>query len=62
MIPKADCARYLRRSGHVRVREHLRDLSDREVLIRYLHSLQNASSRRGGSGPLQEALDLLQAS
>lgn len=46
VIPKADCARYLRATGFDRVREHLRDLTDREVLIHYLRSLRRASSRR----------------
>jgi hypothetical protein len=46
VIPKADCARYLRATGFDRVREHLRDLTDREVLIHYLRSLRRASNRR----------------
>ncbi len=45
-ITKADCARYLRASGHDQVREHLRDLTDREVLIHYLRSLRRAASYR----------------
>ncbi len=46
VIPKADCARYLRATGFDRVREHLRDLTDREVLVHYLRSLLRASNRR----------------
>ncbi len=45
-ITKADCARYLRASGHDRVRDHVRDLTDREVLGHYLRSLQHAASHR----------------
>lgn len=54
-VTKADCARYLRASGYDRVRDHLRDLSDREVLIHYLRSLRLAASRR----QLPEARDSL---
>lgn len=63
VVTKADCARYLRASGYDRVREHLRDLTDREVLIRYLHSLRRASSQRHAPGTratLGEALSLLE--
>lgn len=45
-ITKADCARYLRASGHDQVRHHLRDLGDREVLIHYLRALQRAANHR----------------
>lgn len=47
-VTKTDCARYLRASGieHGRVREHLRDLTDREVLIHYLRCLQRAAKHR----------------
>jgi hypothetical protein len=45
-VTKVDCARYLRASGHDQVREHLRDLSDRELLIHYLRSLQRAAAYR----------------
>ena len=65
VIPKADCARYLRASGHGRVREHLRDLSDREVLIHYLHSLRRASTvrpARNTRATLGKALELLETS
>lgn len=54
-VTKADCARYLRSSGYERVRDHLRDLSDREVLIHYLRSLRLAASRR----PTPEARESL---
>lgn len=65
VIPKADCARYLRASGYARVREHLRDLTDREVLIHYLRSLRRASDRRPSAGAretLGKALELLETS
>jgi regulator of sirC expression with transglutaminase-like and TPR domain len=39
VIPKADCARYLRACGVSPVRDQLRDLVDREVMIHYLRSL-----------------------
>lgn len=45
-ITKVDCARYLRASGCERVRDHLRDLTDREVLIHYLRYLRRAASQR----------------
>ena len=45
-ITKVDCARHLRASGHDQVREHLRDLTDREVLIHYLRGLQRAAAHR----------------
>jgi regulator of sirC expression with transglutaminase-like and TPR domain len=45
-VTKADCARYLRANGHDQVRDHLRDLSDREVLIHYLRALRTAASHR----------------
>ena len=62
-VTKADCARYLRMSGHERVRDHLRDLSDREVLIHYLRCLRGAAGRRPGSDAsesLGQALSLLE--
>lgn len=64
VIPKADCARYLRATGHDRVREHLRDLTDREVLIHYLRSLRRASNRRQSDAraTLGKALGLLETS
>lgn len=45
-VTKTDCARYLRSNGYDQVREHLRDLTDREVLIQYLRSLQLAAAYR----------------
>lgn len=69
VIPKADCARYLRATGFDRVREHLRDLTDREVLIHYLRSLRRASNRRQSNwrqsdarATLGKALGLLETS
>ncbi len=54
-ITKADCARYLRGSGHDQVHDHLRDLTDREVLIHYLRCLRRAASHR----PAAEAQETL---
>lgn len=64
VVTKADCARYLRSNGYDRVREHLRDLNDREVLIRYLRSLRAANRRSApdAHATLGEALDLLETS
>ena len=45
-ITKADCARYLRSSGHDQVRDHLRDLTDRELLSQYLRCLRRAARHR----------------
>jgi hypothetical protein len=45
-ITKADCARYLRANGHLQVSEHLRDLTDREVLRHYLRCLRAAAAKR----------------
>jgi len=62
-VTKADCARYLRASGHLQVREHLRDLTDREVLIQYLRCLQRAARRRAAPDAQQtlgRALALLE--
>ena len=61
-MTKADCARYLRSNGYDRVRDHLRDLTDREVLIRYLRSLRAANQRPASevSKALGEALGLLE--
>jgi hypothetical protein len=46
-ITKADCVRYLRTMGYGRVREHLRDLTDRELLSHYLRDLRRAAGCRG---------------
>ena len=49
----------------VSLREHLRDLSDREVLIHYLHSLRRASTvrpARNTRATLGKALELLETS
>lgn len=45
-VTKADCARYLRANGHEQVREHLRDLTDREVLGHFLRSVRRAAAQR----------------
>lgn len=45
-ITKVDCARYLRANGHDRLGDHLRDLTDREVLLHYLRCLQRATEAR----------------
>ena len=64
IVTKADCARYLRANGYERVREHLRDLNDREVLIRYLQSLRAANRRPSSEthATLGAALALLETS
>jgi len=64
VVTKADCARYLRSNGYDRVRDHLRDLNDREVLIRYLRSLRAANRRSApeAHATLGEALGLLETS
>ncbi|HLQ36732.1 MAG TPA: transglutaminase-like domain-containing protein, partial [Planctomycetota bacterium] len=46
-VTKADCVRYLRSNGYDGVNEHLRDLSDREMLAHYLRSLKRAAAYRG---------------
>ena len=64
-ITKADCGRYLRATGHDQVSEHLRDLSDREVLIHYLQGLRRAAQYRGvpeTQQTLGRALALLETS
>ena len=43
VVTKSDCVRYLRSNGYQRPRNHLRDLNDREVLLRYFESLSAAS-------------------
>jgi regulator of sirC expression with transglutaminase-like and TPR domain len=47
-VTKTDCIRYLRSLGHGHVRDHLRDLSDREVLVHYLRGLRCAVASRSG--------------
>jgi regulator of sirC expression with transglutaminase-like and TPR domain len=44
LVTKADCVRFLRGHGHHRVKHHLRDLSDREVLAQYLRCLRRAAA------------------
>lgn len=63
-VTKADCVRYLRAAGHDHVREHLRDLTDREVLVHYLRSLRRVAAYRGGAearASLEHALAHLEA-
>ncbi len=65
LITKADCARHLRANGHEQVSEHLRDLTDRELLIHYLRSLRRAAKYRAvpeTQQTLGRALDLLETS
>jgi regulator of sirC expression with transglutaminase-like and TPR domain len=64
-VTKADCARFLRANGHEQVRDHLRDLSDREVLIHYLRALRRAAGQRpvaDAQVSLGRALALLETS
>jgi len=62
VVTKSDCVRYLRRNGYERPGDYLRDLNDREVLVRYLQSLRAAGRRRAPAAhaALTEALDSLQ--
>lgn len=62
-VTKVDCIRYLRSSGHDQVLDHLRDLTDREVLAHYLRALRRAASYRAGdaSTTLGNALGHLEA-
>jgi hypothetical protein len=46
-VTKVDCIRYLKTLGYDQVRDHLRDLSDRELLAHYLRELQRAAGYRG---------------
>ncbi|MFO1077686.1 MAG: transglutaminase family protein [Planctomycetota bacterium] len=62
-ITKADCARYLRATGHDLVKHHLRDLTDREMLIHYLRALQRAAQNRAvpeARETLGQAMSLLE--
>jgi regulator of sirC expression with transglutaminase-like and TPR domain len=62
-VTKTDCARYLRTNGYDQVRDHLRDLGDREVLSHYLRSLRRAAGPRPvgeGDRSLGRALNLLE--
>ncbi|MCC7396011.1 MAG: transglutaminase family protein [Planctomycetes bacterium] len=45
-VTKADCGRHLRANGYDHVSEHLRDLTDRELLIHYLQALRRAAGRQ----------------
>jgi regulator of sirC expression with transglutaminase-like and TPR domain len=45
-VPKSDCARHLRATGHDQVLDHLRDLGDREVLGHYLRGVARAARHR----------------
>jgi hypothetical protein len=63
-VTKADCVRYLRAAGFDHAHEHLRDLSDREVLAHYLRSLRRVAVYRGGvdaRATLEDALSHLEA-
>lgn len=64
VILKSDCARYLRATGVERVRDHLRDLSDREFLIHAFRALwgELPSCHSGARTMLGEALGQLEAS
>ena len=46
-VTKADCIRHLKSLGYDQVLEHMRDLSDREMLAHYLRALQRAAGHRG---------------
>ena len=46
-VTKVDCIRHLKSLGYDQVREYMRDLSDREVLVHYLRELQRTASHRG---------------
>ncbi|MGE3172282.1 MAG: transglutaminase-like domain-containing protein [Planctomycetota bacterium] len=46
-VTKVDCTRYLKSLGYDQVRDHLRDLSDRELLAYYLRELRRAAGYRG---------------
>lgn len=46
-VTKADCIRHLKSLGYDQVMDHMRDLSDREVLAHYLRALQRAAQHRG---------------
>jgi regulator of sirC expression with transglutaminase-like and TPR domain len=58
-ITKADCVRHLRSMGYGQVREHLRDLTDRELLAHYLRDLRRAAGRRGCPAALRTLGDAL---
>lgn len=62
-VTKVDCIRYLRSSGHHPVLDHLRDLTDREVLAHYLRALRRAAGCRATvvSETLGNALGHLEA-
>jgi hypothetical protein len=63
-VTKADCIRHLKSLGYDQVLEHMRDLSDREVLAHYLRALQQAAGHRGrhdAKRSLGEALSQLGA-
>lgn len=63
VVTKSDCVRYLRRNGHERPRDHLRDLNDREVLVHYLQSVEAVCGRAPADtrAALRDALELLSA-
>ncbi|MBK8101648.1 MAG: transglutaminase family protein [Planctomycetes bacterium] len=59
-VTKADCGRYLRQNGHDQVAEHLRDLSDREVLKHFLGTLRRATAYRPDAEAQQSLRSALQ--
>jgi len=63
-VTKVDCIRHLKSLGYDQVQDHMRDLTDREVLAHYLRALQKAASHRGSHDAhrsLGEAITLLGA-
>jgi hypothetical protein len=64
-VTKSDCVRFLRGLGYEQTRDHLRDLSDRQVLACYLRDLRRAAGYRAGKdahATLKDALYYLEAS
>lgn len=46
-VTKVDCIRYLKRLGHRQLMSHMRDLTDREMLMHYLRAVRRAAAARG---------------
>lgn len=64
-VTKVDCIRHLKSLGYDQIQDHMRDLTDREVLTHYLRALLKAASHRGSHDArrsLGEAITLLGAS
>lgn len=55
VVTKSDCMRHLRQAGHKRPSDHLGDVSDRELLRRYVDSVRAAC--RGAGAESSAALD-----